>query len=384
MKVLIISRDEGFLAEEEDSAEDLVARHRLYAERLALRHPGSEIRILVLARNATTTTAWTARGPLKVAGLGLRGLDGYVALAGLGVGRSRFFRHWRADLVTAQTPLEDGVLGLMLARRWRARFLAQAHFEVEQVDGPHHPPWRALRWRLAGWTIKRADAVRFVSPHQAAGFSERYALEGLTTYVLPVAMTIATARGEAAENRDPIVLYAGRFVTEKNLAAWVEVASRVANAVPAAQFHLVGDGPTRPAIEAAIHRHGLAPRVLIRGFVPPTTLVQVMRRASVFLLTSDKESFGRVLAEAGAQALPVVSTACDGPRQIVVDGQTGFIRDIGDIEGLAHDAIRLLEDRDLNRRIGLAAETRMLAEYAPEILADRIVDAWLETAGVHA
>jgi glycosyltransferase involved in cell wall biosynthesis len=63
-----------------------------------------------------------------------------------------------------------------------------------------------------------------------------------------------------------------------------------------------------------------------------------------FLLTSEYESFGLAALEAMAAGVPVISTNAGGLPEIAIQGETGFLNDVGDIQGMSDHAIRILED----------------------------------------
>ena len=74
--------------------------------------------------------------------------------------------------------------------------------------------------------------------------------------------------------------------------------------------------------------------------------------SDVFLLPSELESFGLAALEAQACELPVIATRIGGIPEVVNDGETGYLSDIGDVEKMSADTLRLLNDEDLRRAFG--------------------------------
>ena len=97
----------------------------------------------------------------------------------------------------------------------------------------------------------------------------------------------------------------------------------------------------------------------------------------LLVLPSLKESFGLVLIEAMAFGKPVITTACNGPASIVVDGETGYLLPVGDAGALADGLERAMLDPDRGSK-GRAAYKRVLAQYIPQHAGEKLLDALRE------
>ena len=132
---------------------------------------------------------------------------------------------------------------------------------------------------------------------------------------------------------------------------------------------IVGDGPLRPGVELMAGRNGLADRVVMlgaRGDVPA-----LLRGADVFVLSSRWEGLPIVVIEAMLSGLPVVATDVGGVREVVVEGETGFLVPPQDPSALASALERLLGDAELRRQMGAAGRKRALAHFTEaRMLAD--------------
>lgn len=371
MKVLLVAMGSGFLDEDPGSS-DLFGRHEAYLRSLRALAPGAEMRMLCLVRRPGAG-GWARRGAFDVAWTGALGLAGLLVAPGL-------FKDWRPDVVTCQSPLEDGLSSLLLARRLGAKHQTQVHFQRRQIDSDYGGGLRAV---LAPRVLRHTDRIRFVSAPQRADFNAAFRLDPRRSYVAPVPMVLQTLAdvdpGPEAGLRAPLVMFAGRLVAQKDLRTWLRVARRVADRRPDARFVWAGDGPQRAELEAEARRLDLP--LEFAGNLDLAGLAGLYRQAAVFLLTSRDDAFGRVVAEAGAFGVPVVATRCGGPEEIVVDGLTGRLHDEGDVEGLAASVSALLKDPDLRRQLGAAARDRIRERYGLEALSDRIARGWLETAG---
>jgi glycosyltransferase involved in cell wall biosynthesis len=150
-----------------------------------------------------------------------------------------------------------------------------------------------------------------------------------------------------------LVLACGRLIETKR---FPDLVAAFAAVTPSgAELAILGEGPERAAIEAAIVRHGLTGRVHLPGYVKD--LQPWYERAACLAMSSASESFGLVLIEALAFGLPVVATDCGGPPEILDFGRHGRVVPIGDRDALT-DAISaaLADPGDPAPRIARAAE----------------------------
>src|SRR5664279_3399790 len=116
---------------------------------------------------------------------------------------------------------------------------------------------------------------------------------------------------------------------------------------------MIGDGPDRPAAEALCREKGIAPHVSFLGNM--SALEAVMPAADLYVLTSDSESFGLSALEAQACGVPVLGYRAGGLPEVVVHGETGFLREVGDVDGLANDGVSLLLDAARGKAVAEAA-----------------------------
>ena len=116
---------------------------------------------------------------------------------------------------------------------------------------------------------------------------------------------------------------------------------------------IVGDGPERAAVEAAIERQGLQDRVALVGDVADPAAY--LDRAAAFVLSTTSEGMPMAVLEAMAAGLPVVASAVGGIPEIVVDGETGLLVQPSDPEELAAALRKLFADPSLAARLGAAA-----------------------------
>ena len=167
---------------------------------------------------------------------------------------------------------------------------------------------------------------------------------------------------EAARARnEPVVLAIGRLVAQKNYTGLVRAFALLERRD--ALLVIAGVGPERPAIEAEAARLGLAERVSLPGYLPEPW--RLYGEASCFAVPSVLESFSLVVVEAMANGLPVVSTRCGGPVEILDGGRLGHLVPYDDARAMAQAidaALRI--PGDPGPRIARAAEFGLDAALA--------------------
>ncbi len=107
-----------------------------------------------------------------------------------------------------------------------------------------------------------------------------------------------------------------------------------------------------------------------------TKLLGLYQKASVFALPSDEEGLGVVLLEAMACALPVISTRCGGPENIITDNLDGYLIPRGDAENLSKCLTALLENPDRNMDMGRKARETIVQRYDNHIAGKAFMDVW--------
>ena len=142
---------------------------------------------------------------------------------------------------------------------------------------------------------------------------------------------------------DRVLMHISNFRPVKRVRDVVRIFARVRAEIPSALV-MVGDGPDRVHAEAEARELGVDDHVFFLGKIE--AVAPLLSAADLFLLPSQSESFGLSALEALASGVPVVGTNAGGLPEVVRDGQTGALCDVGDVEGMANAAVAILRDRD--------------------------------------
>jgi glycosyltransferase involved in cell wall biosynthesis len=144
----------------------------------------------------------------------------------------------------------------------------------------------------------------------------------------------------------------------------------VIDQIPRATFLIIGDGPTRPELEALCAELRITPNVHFAG--ARDDIPRLLRAIDVFTMSSvTVECFSIALLEAMACARPAVCTAVGGIPEMINDGETGYLVPPQDPQQLAERLIDLLSNPQTARRMGWAGRERVEAEFS----LDRSVEA---------
>jgi len=176
------------------------------------------------------------------------------------------------------------------------------------------------------------------------------------------------------DGRPTVILSAGRIVEGKGFHHLIRALKILVDRGTDTQLQIAGEAGRgledyKAKLSVLAQNLGVSARVEFLGWLPPEALARRMSRADVFCLSSAREGFPNVLAEALACGAPVVSTDVGDARRIIGDESRGFHVTPGDVEALA-DALALALDRDWDR----AELSRFAHESTWDRVARRVLD----------
>lgn len=212
-------------------------------------------------------------------------------------------------------------------------------------------------------SIHRSDAVTAVSDYLRRETHARFdvpdAIDVIPNFVDTARfrpMDKRHFRAAIAPGCEKVMVHVSNFRPVKRTADTVEVLARLRDMGSCVMLLLVGDGPDRALCEQRARDLGVHERVRFLGKQDPVE--ELLAVADVFLMPSGSETFGLAALEAMACGVPVVSTDIGGLPELVVDGETGFLAPLGDVDAQAAAAARLLSDEALHARMAEASLRR--------------------------
>ena len=182
-------------------------------------------------------------------------------------------------------------------------------------------------------------------------------------------------------DKPPVFIAVGRMVEKKAPLLTLEAFSRVAQKYPDARLRYIGDGPLMRSCEKFVQENGLADKVDFLLARKPDYIAQALQQACCFvqhsITAADGDSEGTPVAilDAGLAGVPVVSTRHAGIADVVVDGETGFLVEEGDVAGMAARMESLLADPAMAHEMGRKASEHVLKNYAVPVTINQLWEA---------
>jgi N-acetyl-alpha-D-glucosaminyl L-malate synthase BshA len=147
-----------------------------------------------------------------------------------------------------------------------------------------------------------------------------------------------------APHGEKLLVHTSNFRKVKRIEDVILVFNEVRKHIPS-KLLLVGDGPERSAMEGLCRQLGTCDDVRFLGKLD--AVEEVLSVCDLFLMPSEKESFGLAALEAMACEVPVISSDAGGIPELNIHGQTGFISRVGDVEDMVKHALFILQDENL-------------------------------------
>jgi glycosyltransferase involved in cell wall biosynthesis len=341
---------------------------------------GAEKQLMLLATHLARTefavhvAALTRRGPyaaeLEAAGIPVTVLNKRFKCDPLAYGRLRkFLRECRPDIL----------------HTWL--FAANAYGRLAAGPRPSFPivvsercvdSWKAgwqlwLDRKLAGRTARLVGNSRSVAEFYGAQGVPQEKLAvihngiDLPSFPTEARDTLRKELGISPESR--VVGFVGRLASQKRVMdlIWAFELIRVMHGEVV--FVIAGDGPERAKLEYFAHRLEISGRVTFLGHRDDAP--RLLPALDVFWLASEFEGQSNSIMEAMAAGLPVVASNIPPNRELVVDGETGYLAPVGDRVAFAQFAERILLNRALARQLGTAGRERIAGHFSVERMVER-------------
>jgi N-acetyl-alpha-D-glucosaminyl L-malate synthase BshA len=173
-------------------------------------------------------------------------------------------------------------------------------------------------------------------------------------------------RDELAPNGEKLLVHVSNFRAVKRPIDCVEILAKVKAKGGKARLIMVGDGPERSACNYRAEQLNVKDDTIFVG--KQANIPDYLGIADVFLLPSELESFGLAALEAEACEVPVIATRIGGIPEVVSDGETGFLSDIGDTEKMSEDVMKFLKDEEMRHTFGEKAREQAVSRYGSELI----------------
>lgn len=275
----------------------------------------------------------------------------------------------RPDVIYASQQAHDVWVSSLVARALNKPLVVHAHYNVG--------PWlgrstlrrmkRATRVFCVSDFIRRQAIDAGIAPERAQVLHNP---ADLAAFDIPRSRgALLDAFGLPANTK--VIIAAGRIDPSKGHMPLISAFAQVRSAVPEARLLICGGSTRRDAYAERVAAHarevGVADYVVFAG--SRTDLPQLFAGADAMCLPTEGEPFGLVFVEAMAAGLPSVACRSGAVPELINDGESGFLVEVGDIAGLAARLQQLLRDPDLACRLGEAARIQARTRFVPREIA---------------
>lgn len=212
------------------------------------------------------------------------------------------------------------------------------------------------------FAINQSDAVTAVSESLKQDtfkhFNVKREIEVIPNFIDPARYEGCMTEGVRkafAPNGEKVLFHASNFRPVKRVEDVVRVFQKVRKEIPV-KLLLAGDGPDRAKIEALCRACDSCDDIHFLGKIK--NIEEVYSLADLFILPSETESFGLAALEAMISRVPVISTNTGGIPEINIDGVTGFLSDVGNVDEMARNALKLLQNEELLAKFKASASKK--------------------------
>ena len=150
-----------------------------------------------------------------------------------------------------------------------------------------------------------------------------------------------------AQDDEKIIVHVSNFRPLKRIIDVLKIFEKINQKINS-KLIMVGDGPDKKKAKDFLRKNNLKNKVIFLG--KTSEVDEILCSSDLFLLPSEKESFGLAALEAMALKVPVISTNTGGLKDLNINGNSGYTSDIGDIDSMAKNAIKILSDNSLEKK----------------------------------
>ena len=267
-----------------------------------------------------------------------------------------FLGKFKPDLVHICSPFLLGLFacryarasGIPVVNSFHTRFIS--YMKYYRLGWLESSGWKYVKWFYNRGRMCLVPSRSTISELQSHGLSNLVLWErGIDLKRFSPAFADRNLKESWSSNGDPVALYAGRLVKEKDIQTLLEAHRILQTGKIAHKLVFVGDGPMRKQIEKA------APDAIMAGHLDGDRLSRAYASADFFVFPSTTESFGNVVLEAAASGLPAIVANEGGVANIIRHGETGLLTTPRDASDLAAGMEALIRDQTLRNTLAAGA-----------------------------
>jgi N-acetyl-alpha-D-glucosaminyl L-malate synthase BshA len=231
---------------------------------------------------------------------------------------------------------------------------------------------------ITRYGLTQSDGVTAISNYLKRATAETFQFE--EAVVIPnficetdyQRLSVPDLQRELAPDGESLLVHVSNFRPVKRPVDCVEIFHRVLQRGVKARLVMVGDGSERTNAEHRARCLGVFDKCSFVGKQP--NIVDYLSASDVLLLPSEQESFGLAALEAMACEVPVIASLVGGIPEVVTDGETGYLSEVGDVDKMSADATSLLLDSDLRRSMGRRARESAISRYSTDLIIPKYIE----------
>jgi len=168
-----------------------------------------------------------------------------------------------------------------------------------------------------------------------------------------------------AKQSEKIIIHCSNFREIKRISDVLEIFAKINKQIPS-KLLLVGDGPEKGLAQKIAAKLKIIDRIHFMGL--QDSVSRLLSISDLMLLPSEKEAFSLSALEAMACGVAVIATNVGGMSEMIASGKEGYLSEVGDVKGMAKNAVDLLQDKKLFKQITQEALKKVRGNFSPELI----------------
>lgn len=274
---------------------------------------------------------------------------------------SNIIKKEKIDAILTQDPFLTGITGYLLKKRYKIPLIIALHGDY--LDNKY---WieecliNKFYNKIGKFILKRGDAWRVDSIKIKNHLISEYGFPPQKIFVFPIYINVEkfytskepNAIRQKYSSYDNIILFIGRLAKQKNVGNLLRAVPSVLKEFPKTLFLIVGTGGEEKQLKRMADELNIVQNVKFEGFVDHDRIPEYLHACDIFVLPSNYEGRATVLVEAMACEKSVICTDISGARDVIINGENGYVVSQNNHIELAQKIIYLLKNPEERTEIG--------------------------------
>ena len=284
------------------------------------------------------------------------------------------------SVITVFQPFAGGLIAFIISRLTGTPLNVELRTDYFSEPYSSHTYWSNKRNRLtsrvrylfAQWLLRRADGVLSVAGGRMSKSLVDFGVKPERIHILRTAVNIADFTPTSTREFDKKtleIISITRFVPQKNLPLLIEAFDLAAGRIPNLKLTLVGVGSTGERLSSILSKTKNKEKITVLPW--SNDVPTLLKEADIFALSSDYEGCARVITEAMASGLPIVTTDVSGIGDVCQPNEHALVTPIKDEEAFAEALVTLAKNKEMRQRFSAnsLATTKSSYQTLPEYVA---------------